>query len=128
MANLYIKWDSGLRLTSDTDGADVLWAQAQNIPRSVLIGRMVQSGVYTLAPSDVGLTLAQGDITNIEVIQLRANFTGMGYKTIGASYTILNQSIPDADAVAQIMTLATSVVISAAGTTGGTLSYVLAGS
>lgn len=127
MADLYLNWQSRLKVTSDEAGDLVLWNRDQNIIRTKLPGAISFGGTYELTPADVGLTLAQGDITTIQFLYLESDIDGLGWKTIGASYTMLKRRIPGEPGIAQLMTEATSVVISAGGTSGGNLTYFMAG-
>jgi hypothetical protein len=128
MADLWTTFSTGLRVDADLSGAEVMANIKKNLTRAQLANHLVINGAYDLAPTDVGISLSQGDISTIKIAYLEADFDGMGYKFIGASYTILSQAIPDSPAVALLMTDGgAGIVISAGGTTGGRLKYTLVG-
>jgi hypothetical protein len=128
MPDLYIKWDSGFRIDADADGDETLWRVKQALPKALLANYLCLGGTYDLTPADTNLQLNQGDITAIRFVYLEADFDAMGYRLIGgAGNTVLGKPITDSPAISMLMTNSTSIFVSAGGTTGGRLKYLLAG-
>jgi hypothetical protein len=126
MPDLWLDWKSHLKVTADVDAELVVFNRLQDLVRTQMTGLQYTSGVYDLTPSDAP-QLDQGDITTIQFVYLEADFDGLGYRVAGVTYTPLKQQIPNEPAIALFMTTATSLFVSAGGTTGGRLTYFLAG-
>lgn len=126
MPDLWVNFQTRLKVAADSAGLEVLWNRDKNIVRSQVADLLCTSGVMDLAASSSGNTVPLGDITTGQILYCEANVDGFTFN-IGGSFEIpLNQVITGQPACSLMMTSFTVITVSS-GTDAGRFTYFIAG-